>query len=181
MDTLVLSAAFEPMAQVSWERAMTLWVAGRVEVVEEYDDRVVRTVRVEFQMPSVVRHFTALRSRKQGVKFSRGNVFLRDKGRCQYCGKRTPRHEATYDHVIPRSKGGRTTWENIVIACVPCNRHKADRTPKQARMRLRQRPVKPSWMPAAMAITYRKGMPESWKQYLSDLSYWHGELDNDNA
>lgn len=181
MDTLVLSAAYEPMAQVRWERAMTLWAMGKVEVVEEYEDRVIRTVRIEYQMPCIVRHFKALRNHKAGIKFSRNNVYLRDKGRCQYCTKPIPRHQATYDHVIPRSKGGRTTWENVVIACVSCNQDKADMTPKQARMHLMKKPIKPDYMPAAMGITYRKGMPESWAQYLKDWGYWNGELENENA
>lgn len=176
MDTLVLSAAYEPMAQVSWQHAMTLWVAGKVEIVEEYEDRAVHTVRITFQMPCVVRFLRAMRSRKQGVKFSRGNVYLRDKGRCQYCGQRISRNKATYDHVTPRSKGGRTNWENIVIACVSCNRRKGDKSLRDAGFRLRTAPVKPKYIPAVFLISYQDGMPESWKQYLADVSYWYGEL-----
>lgn len=181
MDTLVLSAAYEPMERVSWQRAMTLWITGRVEVVEEYEDRYVRTVSVRFNMPSVVRFVSALRRRKKGVKFSRENVYARDKGRCQYCGERVPRHAATYDHVVPRSRGGTTRWENIVIACMPCNQLKGCRTPEQAGMPLMVEPVKPRSLPDfwKVCITYDKSMPTTWRQYLTDMSYWYGELASD--
>ena len=83
------------------------------------------------------------RRTKKGVKFSRENVYTRDHGMCQYCSRKIPRTEATYDHVTPRRLGGLTRWENIVIACIECNRDKGGRTPEQAGMKLRQKPVKP--------------------------------------
>ena len=197
METLILSAAWEPMEIVSWERAMTLLFMQKVEVVEEYEDRSIRTVSIELKMPSVVRFVRVLRSRKlaqrgasaqaegraasgwPAIKFSRQNVWARDKGRCQYCGKKTPRHEATYDHVVPRAQRGPTRWENVVIACVRCNQKKGNRTPEQARMRLLSVPVKPSSLPGGvgLSVTYRKGMPPSWSQFLTDTSYWYGELE----
>ena len=169
MDTLILSAAFEPMDQVTWQRAMTLWAAGRVEVVEEYEDRFVRTYTERHQMPAVVRFCSALRRRRRGVRFSRHSVFERDKGRCQYCGFAVPRDEATYDHVIPRSRGGRTTWTNVVIACIPCNQAKADQTPVEAGMRLLSKPIKPRYLPSSWltAISWQKGMPSVWRPYLA--------------
>ncbi len=181
METLVLSAAWEPMERVSWQRAMTLWVTGRVEIVEEYEDRVVRTVSVQLPMPSVVRFVRALRRHRPGVKFSRENVYARDKGRCQYCGHRVPRHLATYDHVVPRSRGGLTRWDNIVIACLPCNQRKGNRTPEDARMRLMSEPVKPRSLPDSwrLRFTTDRSMPPSWRQYLTDMSYWYGQLSED--
>ena len=179
METLVLSASYEPVARISWQRAITLLFLGKVEVVEEYDDKVIRTVAIQIRMPSVIRFLRALRGRKRAIKFSRENVYARDKGACQYCGLKVPRHEATYDHVTPRAQGGTTHWGNVVIACVPCNQRKGGRTPEQANMVLRSQPAKPKNLPetARFAFTYEKGMPLSWKAWLRDVAYWHGELD----
>src|SRR5262245_20607697 len=112
METLVLSAAYEPVARISWQRAMTLLFAGKVEVGETYDDRDIRSMTLSIKVPSVIRFLRALRGKKQVVRFSRENVYVRDHGRCQYCLAKIPRHEATYDHVTPRALGGLTTWEN---------------------------------------------------------------------
>jgi 5-methylcytosine-specific restriction endonuclease McrA len=179
VETLVLSQAFEPVARVPWQRAVMLWFTGKVEVLEEYEDRKVRSVTFSIQMPSVVRFLRALRGRKRGVKFSRENVYTRDKGRCQYCGLRIPRHEATYDHVRPRALGGVTTWDNVVIACVPCNQRKGGRTPEVAGMHLLSTPVRPRSLPESVQITFKseKDVPRAWIAYLRDLRYWHEELE----
>ncbi len=96
--------------------------------------------------------------------------------------KKIPRHEATYDHVPPRARGGKTTWENVVIACVPCNQKKGARTVEQAGMPLGAAPSRPKKLLDAMrfTITFEKGMPHSWKSWLRDFSYWNSELENDN-
>src|SRR5689334_23275302 len=99
METLVLSSAYEPVARISWQRAMVLLFGGKVEVLEEYEDRDIRSVTYHVKMPSVIRFVRALRKRGKGVKFSRENVYARDNGKCQYCGQKIPRHEGTYDHV----------------------------------------------------------------------------------
>jgi 5-methylcytosine-specific restriction endonuclease McrA len=179
METLVLSHAFEPVARVPWQRAITLWFAGKVEIVEEYEDRLVHSVTFEIKMPSVVRFFRALRGRKRAIKFSRENVYLRDKGRCQYCGSRVPRHEATYDHVRPRRLGGVTTWDNVVICCVPCNQRKGGSTPEAVGMRLLSTPAKPRHLPEGVRLTFttEKDVPKSWLNYVRDVGYWHGELE----
>ena len=111
--------------------------------------------------------------------FSRDNVYMRDHCRCQYCNRKVSRPEATYDHVTPRAQGGRTTWENIVIACVPCNQSKGGRTPAQAGMKLLSVPVKPQKLAHAvqLAFVYDKGMPLPWKKFLRDVAYWHTELE----
>ncbi len=181
METLVLSAAYEPVARVPWQRAITLLWEGKVEVVEEYQDKFVRSVTLELRMPSVIRFIRALRGRKRVVKFSRDTVYVRDGRRCQYCGRIVPRHEATYDHVVPRAQGGTTRWENVVIACVPCNQKKGGRTPQQARMKLLSQPIKPASLPETVRITlgWQRGMPISWKSWLRDFTYWNGELESD--
>ncbi|MGQ0503984.1 MAG: HNH endonuclease [Myxococcaceae bacterium] len=179
METLVLNATFEPVARVSWRRAITLVFEGKVEVVEEYDDRFVRSVTLEFRMPSVIRFLKIIKGGKRAIKFSRENVYARDSARCQYCALKVTRSEATYDHVVPRALGGITSWDNVVICCVPCNQRKGGRTPLQAGMRLLSKPVKPKKLPETVRITftYEKGMPPSWRSYLRDIAYWHGKLD----
>lgn len=182
MDTLVLDATWQPIARVSWQRAMTLLVGGRAEMVEEYEDRAIRTVSVVFQMPSIVRHVSGTRRRTPRVmRFSRHNVFVRDQGRCQYCRKQVPRHEATFDHVVPRVQGGPTNWTNIVLACFRCNHRKGGRTPEQASMPLWHVPKAPSWLPETfkLTLTREKNVPESWQAYLPQLQYWYSALKQD--
>jgi 5-methylcytosine-specific restriction endonuclease McrA len=181
MDTLVLTNAYEPVARVPWQRAISLIWDGKVEVVQEYEDRVVRSVTLTFKVPSVIRFLNKIRERRPSLKFSRENVLMRDKSSCQYCGKKLRRTEATYDHVIPRCQGGQTRWENVVICCTPCNQRKSDKTPEQARMKLLSIPVKPKSLPNTMRFTFMldKNVPQSWKQLLMDYGYWQGELDHD--
>ncbi len=170
MQTLVLSASYEPMYRVSWRRAMTLWVAGRVEIVEHYADLAVRTVTRAYRLPAVVRFVASMTPWRGGIKFSRDNVFARDRGRCQYCDRRLTKREATYDHVVPRSVGGRMTWDNIVVACIGCNQRKSDRTPAEARMPLKSRPVKPRSLPTTPdLLSYEDGMPEAWQVWLPSV------------
>jgi 5-methylcytosine-specific restriction endonuclease McrA len=179
METLILSAGYEPVARVHWQRAVTLLFMGKVEVVDEYHDREVRSVTFTIKMPAVVRFLRAIRGKRHAVKFSRQNVYARDNGRCQYCNRQVPRHEATYDHVTPRAQGGRTTWDNIVIACVPCNQRKGGRTPVQAGLHLRVVPVRPKRPPDTLrfTLTFQPGMPDAWRAWLRDFAYWNTELD----
>jgi len=179
MDTLVLDCTYQPVARVTWQRAVTLWAQSKIEIIETYEDREIRSVTFSIKMPSIVRFIRAIRRRKQALKFSRENVFMRDNGKCQYCFSRVLRHEATYDHVTPRAHGGQTTWENVVIACVDCNQKKAGRTPAQAGMPLKHAPVKPKKLPDTLrfTITWQKGMPPSWRNWLRDMQYWHGALE----
>lgn len=183
MDTLVLSHVYEPVARVPWQRAITLLWEEKVEVIEEYENRTVRSVTLSFKVPSIIRFLKAIGRRKRAVKFSRENVYSRDGGKCQYCGHKVPRHEATYDHVIPRSQGGPTSWENVVICCTPCNQKKGGRTPKQAGMHLLSTPVKPEKLSGNVHLTFlfHKDIPQSWKQALRDFGYWHGELEHDGG
>lgn len=183
MDTLVLSRTWEPDRIITWQDAMSLFFAGRVEIIEEYEDRFVRSVSVKFNMPCVVRFVSGIRFRNGKLKFSRQNVYARDKGECQYCGIDVPRHESTFDHVIPRCMGGKTTWDNIVISCLPCNQRKGGRTPKQARMALRNKPVRPKRLTDIDRIRFDKSkdIPVQWKDYVPSLRYWNVELENDNV
>jgi 5-methylcytosine-specific restriction endonuclease McrA len=109
---------------------------------------------------------------KTPVKFSRQNIYARDKYRCQYCGAKFGPEELTYDHVVPRSRGGKTKWDNIVTCCIRCNRKKGGRTPAEARMRLIRKPSQPTWLPALRITIGFKEVPNSWRDYL----YWNVEL-----
>lgn len=179
-DTLVLDINWQPVGRISWQRAITQYFKSRIEIIDSYEDRDIRSVTFSMKMPSIVRELSRYR-RKNAVKFSRENVYARDKGMCQYCRKKISRAIATYDHVVPKGSGGKTKWENIVIACFECNQRKRDRTPDQAGMKLMQKPEKPKSLPNNIRLTFvwHKGMPESWKNFLTDVSYWHGELESE--
>lgn len=179
METLVLTHAYQPVDRITWQRAVTLWAADKVEVLEAYDNRIIRSVSVSIKMPSVVRFVYQIRLKRTGVKFSRENVYTRDKGRCQYCRRQVTRMEATYDHVVPRRQGGLTKWDNIVIACLPCNQKKGGRTPEEAGLVLKVKPERPKSLPPTMRFTLPRGVPDTWKQYLYDIQYWNGRLDED--
>jgi 5-methylcytosine-specific restriction endonuclease McrA len=164
---LLLAQSYEPLEVISWKRAFSLLTLGKIEVLEEYDDRV-RTVSLVFKVPAVVRLLNAFRRRNKIVKFSRINIYARDGFRCQYCGNKARIEELTYDHVVPRSRGGETSWTNIVTACHACNYQKGARTPEEARMHLRKRPVRPRWVPAVAIRVSTRSVPDAWRDYL----YW---------
>ena len=180
MDTLVLTQGYQPVARVTWQRAMTLMCLGKVEIVDEYEDREIRSVSVTFKMPSIVRFLHSVRRKKKAIKFSRENVYTRDKGKCQYCSKAVKRPEATYDHVVPKSKGGRTTWDNIVIACSLCNQKKKALSPAKAGMRLKTKPIRPKSLPNiyTFTMTWRDGMPLTWKDFMATYQYWNSDLED---
>ena len=134
-QVLLLNLTYEPLRVISWRRAVRLLTLGKVEVVEE-SEMEVRSVTFVIRLPSVVRLLRLVRRRNRPVRFSRRNIYVRDGFRCQYCGRRPPVEDLTYDHVVPRALGGQTGWENIVAACVECNARKGGRTPAQAGMRL---------------------------------------------
>ena len=170
--TLLLSQSYEPIKVITWQRAITLLFLGKVEVVEEYADNV-RSISLVIKIPAVVRLLRAFRRHHKPVKFSRVNIYARDSYTCQYCSKRLGVAELTYDHVIPRSQGGKTEWTNIVTCCHDCNRKKGGRTPGQAGMRLLAEPQQPKWVPAITIRVSLHSVPDAWRDYL----YWTGELD----
>lgn len=174
--TLLLNASYEPMKILSWQKAVSMWFADKVEIVEEYEDFDLRSMSFTMKCPAVVRLIRYVKGYRNKVKFSRVNVFARDEFKCQYCRKDFKSRDLTYDHVQPRSRGGKTTWTNIVTACFDCNSKKADRTPREARMPLFKTPVKPKIRPFNQFVFSIPKRPEEWLNYL----YWEGELENDN-
>ena len=175
-QTLLLNATYEPLRVVSWQKAITLLTKGKVEVVAAYD-RDIRSVSITFKLPSVLRLLQHVRiaRRFHRVPFSRANIYLRDKYRCQYCAQRLPSIELTFDHVIPVSRGGRKDWENIVTCCIDCNRLKGGKTPEEAGLQLIRPPRRPTFLPSLRITIGLREVPESWRDYL----YWNVELDHD--
>jgi len=172
---LLLNATYEPLKVVHWQKAITLWFQGKVEILAEHD-REVRSVSFVIKLPSVIRLLRRIRVRRaiEHVPFSRANIYARDHHSCQYCGAAFGSGELTFDHVIPVAQGGRKDWENIVTCCITCNRRKGGRTPEQAGMHLKRHPRRPARAPA-MRITFGlRDAPDSWRDYL----YWHVELDD---
>ncbi|MCK4625744.1 MAG: HNH endonuclease [Phycisphaerae bacterium] len=134
----------------------------------------IRCVRFEIAVPWIVRLMFYDRLPQQRVKFNRRNIYARDHSHCQYCGKRFPLPELSLDHVVPRSLGGKATWDNVVCCCVACNVRKGGRTPRQAGMKLITTPVKPKRSPVIQVqLTGEKYA--SWKQFLN-AAYWNVEL-----
>jgi 5-methylcytosine-specific restriction endonuclease McrA len=134
----------------------------------------IHTVRYPIAVPRIIRLLGYDKLPRQEVKFNRRNIFARDSNRCQYCGKRFHTSELSLDHVVPRSQGGRNSWENIVCCCIKCNVKKGGRTPDQAHMKLLSRPAKPKRSPV-INIRLSDHRYASWKQFL-DEAYWTVEL-----
>jgi 5-methylcytosine-specific restriction endonuclease McrA len=146
----------------------------RAHHFRQEDDDWVRTVNSEIQVPRVIRLVGYDKLPKQTVKFNRRNIFARDNNQCQYCGRKFPTSELSLDHVLPRSQGGQSTWDNIVCACVNCNVRKGGRTPKEAHMSLIRKPEKPKRSPLLnLKLTHRKY--QSWRTFLEN-AYWSVEL-----
>lgn len=140
--------------------------------LSQYDDgRVINTPSFKIKVPDVIKLVGYTRTPPMDVKFNRRNIFLRDSFTCQYCGRKAARDELTIDHVVPRSRGGKSTWENVVIACMDCNALKGSHTPEQVHLKLQSNPRKPHWL-----ITCRRFFtPEKksvWEKFI-DHAYWN--------
>jgi len=168
-STLILTSYMEPLRVIPWQDAITELFTGKVDVVAEYDEVIYRNAEraVTMRMPAVARLLKSMPRFKKGVKFSRINVMVRDGFTCCYCGAVHEMGGLNYDHVVPRAKGGKTEWTNIVSSCYACNDKKGARTPEQAKMRLLKKPFKPKTLPLARpGLTLRGHVPEEWKPFL---------------
>lgn len=164
-SVLLLNSSYEPLKIISWQRAVTMVFLGKVEILEEYDHDI-RSVSIIIRAPAVIRLLRYVSIGRKSPPLCRSNVLARDNFQCQYCAKDLSVKDATMDHVIPRSQSGRTSWENIVTCCTHCNRKKGGRTPKEARMNLLKKPVKPDWLPV-LHIRLNGKIPLSWRGFLS--------------
>jgi 5-methylcytosine-specific restriction endonuclease McrA len=197
-SVLVLNRHYMPVNITTVRRAFVLLYQGTAKAIDKQfqtfdfeswaalsqelhagDGDFVKTVSSAIRVPRVIILQVYDRLPHLHVRFSRQNIYLRDKNTCQYCGHRLPRSELNLDHVIPRSRGGRTTWENIVCSCINCNLQKGGRTPHEAGLSLLRRPARPRWSPFERGEgrhTY-----EDWRPFLNlaDASYWNTELIED--
>ena len=198
-SVLVLNRLYMPIRVVNARRAFILLCKNLAEVIsvengihfcydidswteisqlkaqyERESHDFVQTVRYEIAVPRIIRLLGYDRLPKQDVKLNRRNIYARDSSTCQYCRKKLPTSELSLDHVIPRSLGGKTVWENLVCCCVKCNARKGGRTPHQAHMQLAKLPVKPKRNPV---INVRLGSDKysSWNHFLAH-AYWSVEL-----
>lgn len=195
---LVLNRLWQAVNVVGARRAFALLARGHAHVVHHQADdfktfsildwidfsmsnpplaalETVRTPTRAIRLPRVIllTYFDKLPCKE--LKLTRNNVFERDKNQCQYCGRVFAREELNLDHVIPRDRGGRTTWENIVCSCVKCNTRKSNRLPHEAHMRLIRKPSRPKWRPI-ISLVLGTQHHEMWKDFL-DVAYWNVELD----
>ena len=192
-SVLVLNRSYLPVHVTSARRAFTLLYQGIARAIDEQyqtfdfegwsqlavarDADAIGTSGGPIRIPRVIVLIAFDRLPKRHVRFSRINLMARDNFQCQYCARRPHRAELNLDHVVPRSLGGRSTWENVVTSCMDCNRRKGGRTPRQARLKLLRKPERPRWTPLAnlmwSSVRYRE-----WRPFLSvvDASYWNVEL-----
>ena len=165
-QVLVLNASFEPLNVCSVRRAHVLVYKGKAEVIEELD-RPLTSATTTFPWPNVIRLVTYIRvPRAVQRKISRRALFARDGWRCVYCG--TAGGRLTLDHVVPRSRGGDSVWENVVTSCAPCNLRKGDRLLDEAQMELRSPPRPPA--PVLFIRLAAPTIPRGWRPYLTGLS-----------
>tara|TARA_B100000927_G_C16470932_1_gene471491 strand:+ start:2438 stop:3028 length:591 start_codon:yes stop_codon:yes gene_type:complete len=187
-QTLVLNRLWQAVNVVGVERAFSLLALEHAQVIYAEDgsfrvfdgagwfefskdleagpgSRVIRTVNQQVVVPTVLLLRGYDRMLMQEMKFNRQNLLERDDYRCQYCGKNLPAKELNMDHVVPRDRGGGTTWENVVISCIKCNSKKSNRSPKEAGMRLLKEPKRPPRRPF-MSSLYGKPMEETWTHFI---------------
>jgi 5-methylcytosine-specific restriction endonuclease McrA len=176
---LVLNADFRPLSYFPlsiwcWQDAVKAVYLDRVSVLSEYEASV-HSPSLRMKLPSVIALKDFIPATRRPA-FTRFNVFLRDSFACQYCGDAQQTHDLTFDHVIPRSRGGRTTWENVVAACGPCNLRKGNRLPRDCQMIPRQVPRQPTaWELQENGRSFPPNyLHESWRDYL----YWDSELES---
>ena len=140
---------------------------------------VIRTITYKIKVPRVILLMIYDKLPPREVKFTRRNIYRRDKNTCQYCGKTFRPEELNIDHVVPLSRGGKDTWENVVCSCISCNLRKGNKTLKEAGMRLIRKPKKPEWG-TFIKENLANIKEESWKSFL-DVAYWNVELDQDKG
>ena len=192
---LVLNRLWQAVNTCSAKRAFTLLYQGHAQVVstapgnefvthdfaswqdfsnQNPDREMVQTISMKIRIPRIIVLMLFERLPKKEVKFTRHNVFERDNNTCQYCGVLFSRDSLNLDHIMPRDRGGQTTWENIVCSCIPCNTRKGNRLPHEAGMALIRKPKRPKWRPF-IHISLSTHPHESWKHFL-DIAYWNVEL-----
>jgi len=164
-STLLLSSSYEPIDVIDWKDAIRLMVLEKADLIEEYNKEI-RSMYLTMKLPAVIRLVSSFKKSKKSLRFSRINIYTRDKYTCQYCSMKGGMKEFTFDHVVPKSKGGKTCWINIVTCCRPCNTKKRDITPREAGMELLKTPIVPKWLPCVIERIARGNVPQQWSPYL---------------
>jgi 5-methylcytosine-specific restriction endonuclease McrA len=168
--TLVLNQGYEPVRVVNWRRAITMVFLDKATVLSNYDGAEIHSAFDVFPAPAVIWMRNKSRRYVPEVKLSRHYIYARDRWTCQYCGERFTAAQLTFDHVVPRSQGGKTSWENIVTSCEPCNQRKGDQSLKASGMKLLRPPRKPRWMPALLVKSlHDRRVPSEWHDYIGWL------------
>ena len=195
LDTsvLVLNRVYQPIHVTSVRRAVSLLYQGVARAIDDEfrlldfeswaelaaaaNEEAIHTPTRAIRVPRVVVLVAHAHLPRHRVRFSRLNVYARDGSTCQYCGRRRTRSELNLDHVVPRSRGGTTNWENVVCSCVACNLRKGGRTPEEAGMRLLRQPSRPQWT-AVFRSAARRALYRQWMPFLGlvDAAYWNVEL-----
>lgn len=194
-QVLVLNRSWVAVNVTSVRRALTLLFQGHARVVHPTDyslydfgdwcslstmeadfphDRFITTPNMRVRLPEVILLSVFNGYVRREVRLSRRNIFERDKHVCQYCHKRFPKSELTIDHVLPRSRGGADSWENLVLACVKCNHKKSNKTPAEAHLKLLHKPAAPRWLPQ-FGVQMPKNELLSWQRFV-DLAYWNTDI-----
>jgi 5-methylcytosine-specific restriction endonuclease McrA len=163
---LLLNGTYEPLQIIAWERAIVLALLDKVEVIETYSEKV-HSPSYSLLLPAVIKLRKYVQPKRYEVRFTRQNIYLRDHYQCQYCGKVPHPEQLTYDHVIPRSRGGKTTWQNIVTCCITCNKRKGKKNLEQAGMQLRRFPARPPNPLVFLLETHEAPVPGCWNFYLN--------------
>lgn len=197
-DVLVLNKSFYAIQVINWRRAISLVYLDHAHVVDEdyntysFDNwkelaglvvknpaGYIRTPNFKIIIPEVIALKTFNGLPKAEVKFTRRNLYEHYHYRCTYCGKKFNTSDLNLDHVIPRSRGGKTDWTNVVTSCIPCNLRKGNKTPKEARMSLRVHPSRPKWSGSA-AVVFRPPfkIKAAWQRFIDNV-YWNSELETD--
>ena len=158
---LILNQDFRALTICSVQRAFLLTYLKKSELIKNFDNQFLRTVTRSYPVPSIIRLYRYVNLPYRGVMLSRQNIYRRDGHKCQYCGSKS---SLTLDHVIPISKGGNSSWENLVTACKKCNARKGDFTPNESGMKLLQKPYKPSYI--MFLKDFSGKIDKSWKPYL---------------
>ncbi len=160
-QVLVLNQDYRAISVCDPQRALVLILCQKAELISDRTDRKFRSVRLEYQFPSVIRLYRYVNLPYKKVALTRHNVFKRDGYSCVYCSSK---EDLTLDHVLPRSQGGTSTWRNLVTACKKCNTEKGDRTPDQAKMPMKHKPYRPGFL---MYLRQFSGhLQEDWKPFL---------------
>jgi len=160
-NVLVLNKDYQPLSVCSVHRSIKLLFLNKAEMLHDYPDKKLRTVSEEYSYPSVIRLHRYINIPYSKIVLTRHNILKRDAKTCQYCGSS---RNLTIDHVLPRSRGGGDSWENLVAACDACNVNKGNRTPEEAGMRLKRKPFRPVHITFLQSIL--GGVEEDWKPYL---------------